>query len=314
MRNLRKVLENWDIESSLPIGDVYIMDGVKESGSVWTVGADYILKTSDREKIMKNLKVAKALSIRGFTSSLPVPTKMGAEFLDGKESFILSHSLKGSPLPKPDRFGSSRIDFGKKYGKNIAQLHKALREVQSEILPDEINLYKNITEWVLPNVRRQNVQWSMGLDEVFFTDYIDTFGKLFDRLPKQLIHRDPNPDNLFLQDDRITAFLHFDMARVLPRIFDLSYAATALLSVTHGRIPQAEQLFIPTAHAIWQGYDAVSPLTAPERAALPDMVVAIQLICVAAFSGSGTLAVLAETNQSMLRFILSQMDQLTSFI
>lgn len=51
-KDLRKVLENWNIESGLPIGDIYIMDGAKVSGSVWTVGADYILKTGHREKLM----------------------------------------------------------------------------------------------------------------------------------------------------------------------------------------------------------------------------------------------------------------------
>lgn len=83
---------------------------------------------------------------------------------------------------------------GKKYGKSIAQLHKALKEVQNEVSPDEVNLYQSITGWALPNVRKQNIQWNMGLDEEFFKDYIDTFGKLFGKLPKQLIHRDPKSE------------------------------------------------------------------------------------------------------------------------
>ena len=138
-KELRKILENWDIEKGLPIDDVYIMDGAKVSGNVWTVGSDFILKTGSREKLIKNLKVAKELSKQGFLSSLPVPTKTGSEYLDGKELFILTRGLKGSPLPKTDRYGSSRIDFGKKYGKSIAQLHKALKEVQNEVSPDEVN-------------------------------------------------------------------------------------------------------------------------------------------------------------------------------
>ena len=166
-KDLRNVLENWDIESGLPIGDIYLADGTKVSGRVFTVGTDYILKTGEREKLMKNMKVAKALSKQGFDASLPVPTKQGFAYLDGKEPFVLTHAVKGNPLPKPDRFGNNCIEFGKKYGKSIAQLHKALKEVQNEILPDEVNLYKSITEWALPIVRQKNEQWSMGLDEVF---------------------------------------------------------------------------------------------------------------------------------------------------
>lgn len=54
-RELRKVLENWDIDKDLPISDIFIMDGAKVSGNVWTVGKEYILKAGDREKILKTL-------------------------------------------------------------------------------------------------------------------------------------------------------------------------------------------------------------------------------------------------------------------
>ena len=98
-KELRKVLENWDIESGLPIGDIYIMDGAKVSGSVWTVGNDYILKTGNREKLMKNLTIAKALSKQGFASSLSVPTKTGAEYLDGKGFLSLLAVSKAARCP-----------------------------------------------------------------------------------------------------------------------------------------------------------------------------------------------------------------------
>ena len=102
-QELRKVLLSWDIEKDLPIGDIFIMDGAKVSGNVWTIGNDYILKTGDREKLLKNLKVSKVLHNQGFVSSLPITTKMGSEYLDGKELFILTQRLKGNPLPKSDR-------------------------------------------------------------------------------------------------------------------------------------------------------------------------------------------------------------------
>jgi AraC-like DNA-binding protein len=52
-KDLRKILENWDIDKNLPIEDIYIMDGSKISGNVWRIGDQYILKTGDREKINK---------------------------------------------------------------------------------------------------------------------------------------------------------------------------------------------------------------------------------------------------------------------
>ncbi len=301
-KDLRKVLENWDIESGLPIGDIYIMDGAKVSGCVWTVGADYILKTGDREKLMKNLKVAKALSKQGFVSSLPMPTKTGAEYLDGKELFILTHGLKRNPLPKSDWFGNSRIDFGKKYGKSIAQLHKALRDVQNEVLPDEVNLYKSITEWALPNVRQQNVQWSMGLDEEFFTNYIDAFGKLFDRLPKQLIHRDPNPSNILFENGEVSGFIDFDLSEVNVRLWDACYCATGILSESSD---EAYEKWLDVLGGILHGYDSEGKLTAEEKQAIFYVICSIQMICVAYFWSREEFKQLAKTNRKMFMYIVN---------
>ena len=50
--------------------------------------------------------------------------------MEGKELFVLTHGLKGNPLPKSDRFGENRVKFGEQYGRSIAKLHKALKAVQ----------------------------------------------------------------------------------------------------------------------------------------------------------------------------------------
>lgn len=104
-----------------------------------------------------------------------MPTRTDEEYPDDNAFFILTRNLKGSPLSKSDRFGDRRIDFGEKYGKSIAQLHEALRVVQNEVLSDEVNLYKNITEWALPNVRKQNMQWKSKNP----TDILTTESALF---------------------------------------------------------------------------------------------------------------------------------------
>lgn len=309
-KDLRKVLENWNIESGLPIGDIYIMDGAKVSGSVWTVGTDHILKTDDREKLMKNLKVAKALSKQGFVSSLPVLTKTGAEYLDGKELFILTQGLKGNPLPKSDRFGNNRTDFGKIYGKSIAQLHKALRDVQNEVVPDEVNLYKSITEWALPNVRQQNVQWSIGLDEEFFTDYIDTFGKLYEKLPKQLIHRDPNPSNILFEGGEVSGFIDFDLSEVNLRLWDACYCATGILSESGDIEIEAYAKWIDVLGGILHGYDNEGKLTAEEKQAIFYVICSIQMICVTYFESREEFKQLAKTNRKMFKYIVDNKAQI----
>ncbi len=300
-KDLRNVLENWDIESGLPIGDIYLADGTKVSGGVFTVGTEYILKTGEREKLMKNMKVAKALSKQGFDASLPVPTKQGFEYLDGKEPFVLTHAVKGNPLPKADGFGNNRIEFGKKYGKSIARLHKALKEVQNEILPDEVNLYKSVTDWALPIVRQKNEQWSMGLDEDFFKDFTDTFGKLYDRLPKQLIHRDPNPGNILFENGEVSGFIDFDLSEVNIRLLDACYCATGILSESSD---EEYEKWLDILSGILHGYDSEGKLSAEEKQAVFYVICAIEMVCTAYFESREEFKQLAKTNRKMFKYIV----------
>ncbi len=310
-KELHKILENWDIESGIPIGGIPVMGGAKVSGSVWMVGSDYILKTGNREKLMKNLKVAKALAKQGFASALPVPLKTGAVYLDGEQLFVLAHGIKGSPLPRSDMFGSNRVGFGIEYGKSIARLHKALREVQSEVLPDEVNLYQTISEWALPNVRQQNVQWSMGLDEGFFKDYTDTFGELFDKLPKQLIHRDPNPGNILFCDDEVSGFVDFDLSEVNVRLWDACYCATGILSEAG---EEAYERWFDILGGILHGYDSESRLTQEEKQAVFYVICSIEMICVAYFGSQEEYRQLAKTSRGMLLYIANNKEKIQQII
>jgi Ser/Thr protein kinase RdoA (MazF antagonist)/AraC-like DNA-binding protein len=306
-KELRKILENWNIKKDLPIGDIYIMDGAKVSGNVWTVGSECILKIGNREKLMKNLKVAKALSKQGFDASLPVPTKTGAEYIDGKELFVLTYGLRGNPLTEADKFGINRVEFGKKYGESIARLHRALRKVQNEVLPDEVNLYQTITEWALPNVRKQNTQWNMGLDEEFFNDYVDTFKILFDRLPKQLIHRDPNPSNILFVDDEVSGFIDFDFSEVNIRLWDVCYCATGILCESSD---EAYEKWLSILSGILLGYDSEGKLTKEEKQAVFYVICSIQMICIAYFDSQDEFRQLAKTNRKMLKYIVNNKDEI----
>lgn len=301
-KELRKILENWDIEKDLSIRDVYIMDGAKVPGNVWTVGSEYILKTGDREKLLRNLRIAKALSKQGFVSSLPMLTKAGDEYTDGSGPFILTRRLKGDPLAKADRYGENRVGFAEKYGRSIARLHKALREIQKEVLPDEVELYQSVVGWALPNVRQQNVQWNMGLDDAFFEDYADNFGKLFPKLPKQLIHRDPNPGNILFDKGGVSGFIDFDLSEVNVRLWDPCYCATGILSESDD---EAYEKWPDILGGILRGYDDEGKLTPEEKQAVFYVICSIQMICVAYFESREEYKQLAKTNRKMFMHIVS---------
>lgn len=306
-RELRRILENWDIDKKLPISDIFIMTGAKVSGNVWAVGKEYILKTGDREKLLKNLNIAKALNKHGFTSSMPIPTKTGGEYLDGNEFFVLTQGLKGAPLPQSDRFGENRVKFGEKYGRSIARLHKALKAIQKDISPDEVNLYKNVTDWALPNIRQQNIQWNMGIDESFFDDFVEIFGKLYDKLPKKLIHRDPNPSNILFENGEVSGFIDFDLCETNVRLWDVCYCATGILSEASD---ENYDKWFDILGGVLHGYDLEGKLTPEEKQAVFYVLCSIQMICIAYFESHDATKELAKTNRGMLQFMIQSQNRI----
>lgn len=241
------------------------------------MGKDYILKRGDREKLMKSLEISKALHHPGFVASLPVPTRAGSEYLEGKEVFVLTRRLRGKPLSRSDMFGYNRVKYGEQYGRSIARLHKALKTAQKDILPDEANLYRKVTEWALPSVRRQNIRWSMGLEDSFFDGFIEGLGYLYDKLPKQLIHRDPHPDNILFDNGAVTGFVDFDLSEINVRLWDVCYCATGILS--HGS-DKAYEKWLEILGGILGGYDLEEGLIPEEKQAVFCVICSVQMICV----------------------------------
>ena len=228
-------------------------------------------------------------------------------YFEDKEVFILTRGLKGKPLLKADRFGCNRVKFGEQYGISIAKLHKALQAVQNDILADEVNLYKNIMDWALPNVKQQNIQWNMELDDSFFNDFIESFGMLYDKLPKQLIHRDPNPSNILFDGDEVSGFIDFDLSEINIRLWDVCYCATGILSEGSN---EAYENWLKILGGILNGYDLEGKLTPEEKQAVFYVICSIQMICIAFFESHDMYKELAKTNRQMLQFIVQNKEKI----
>ena len=106
-----------------------------------------------------------------------------------------------------------------------------------------------------------------------------TFEVLYPSLPRQIIHRDPNPGNI-VADGTAIGFVDFDLSERNVRIFDVCYAATAVLSESFGR---DDGKWLEFLRDIIRGYDCIACLTEEERRAIPYVILANQLICVAWF-------------------------------
>jgi Ser/Thr protein kinase RdoA (MazF antagonist) len=145
-------------------------------------------------------------------------------------------------------------------------------------------------------------QWNCPLPDEFFHSYIKEFGEIFDKLPIQIIHRDPNPSNILWKDGKVISFIDFEISERNVRLFDPCYCATGILAeastVTNGYDLWAELLT-----GIIKGYDEVCILTKEEKLAIPYIIYSIQMIFIAWLDSQIGHQVLSEINRNMLTWL-----------
>lgn len=290
------ILQNWDLGNAA-ITDIYYDGTGNKNDSACYVGEHYILKyTANPGKLKKHIEVSKALESVGLLSAVPVPTTRGEEYIqDGEVYFYLTKRLPGQQMVSP-RFQNGD---GRFVGEIIGHLHLALEKIEDCV--SEADLLATLRDWALPNAKA-----ALNLSDAFCKEYLDTFSDLYPRLPRQIIHRDPNPGNIICNADQ-WGFIDFELAERNARIYDPCYAATAVLSETFG---EDNRKWLEIYRDIICGYDSTAHLTADERKAIPYIILANQFVCVAWFAEQDKYAEILETNKQMTQWLIRNFEAL----
>jgi len=188
-------------------------------------------------------------------------------------------------------------------GEVIGQLSLALKDI--EALVEDVNIYERVTGWAIPQLTGK----LSGAEKVF-EEYERVFGALYNALPKQVIHRDPNPGNMIFAGEK-WGFIDFELSERNVRIFDPCYAATAILSESfeEGNEEKGKQ-WLRIYKNIMYGYDDVVKLTKEEKQALPYVLLSNQLLALAWFAGQEKFAELYETNKKMTEWLIAVFEEL----
>lgn len=291
-----RILQNWNMGDNT-ITDIYYEGTGNKNDNAYYVGEQYILKyTCNLGKLKKHIEVSKALQSIGLLSAVPIPAVDGAEYIfDGEVYFYLTCRLPGEPMVA-HRFGE---DDGRFVGEILGQLHLALRKIEDCV--SEVDLLATVKNWALPKTKAV-----LNLSNVFCEEYLNTFSALYPSLPRQIIHRDPNPGNIICGADQ-WGFIDFELAERNVRIYDPCYAATAVLSETFG---DDNDKWLQIYRDIICGYDSVAHLTDVEWKAIPYLILANQFVCVAWFAEQDKYVEIFETNRQMTKWLISKFDEL----
>lgn len=300
----KQVLKHWKMENE-SIRDLYYeSSGNKDSNAVY-VGEAYVLK---RTREAAGIQISQSLEVllkeAGLDTQTPVPAPNGQTCVEMDGWFYcLYNRMEGSELTAVSLYGTGGESRARFVGEVIGQLHLALQA--ADIQGKESDLLGSVQNWALPTAKE-----ILHLPDDFCQHYLAAFQKLYPLLPRQIIHRDPNPGNILAGEDR-WGLINFDMAERNIRLFDPCYAATAVLSESFDESNGAKlNEWLGICRSILTGYDSVVHLTKQEQQAIPYVLLANQLVCVAWFSGQPQFAEIAQTNCRMTLWLISCMDQL----
>ena len=291
-----QIVKHWNLDGET-ITDIYYEGTGNKNDNACYVGEKYVLKfTANLGKLKKHIKVSKELESIGLLSAVPVPTTSGAEYIsDGEVYFYLTCRLPGEQMAA-HRFADGD---GRFVGEIIGQLHLALSGIEDCV--SEADLLATLRDWALPKAKA-----ALNLADTFCKDYLDTFSALYPKLPRHIIHRDPNPGNIICANDQ-WGFIDFELAERNARIYDPCYAATAVLSETFG---QDNDKWLRLYRDIICGYDSVAHLTDAERLSVPYVILANQFVCVAWFAGQDKYAEIFEINKKMTAWLIEKFEEL----
>lgn len=295
-----QILQAWNLEGET-IADIYDDGTGNKNDSACYVGEEFVLKyTANLGKLKNHIEVSKAIESIGLLSASPVATTDGREYIqDGELYFYVTQRMKGQQMVSGSFYDGDAVSNARFVGEIIGQLHLALSKIEDCI--SEADLLATVRDWALPNAKLP-----LGLTDDFCKEYLDTFAALYPKLPRQIIHRDPNPGNIICNQDQ-WGFIDFDLAERNARIYDPCYGATAVLSESFGK---DNDLWLEVYRNIVCGYDSVAHLTDEERRAIPYIILANQFVCVAWFAGQDKYTELFETNKQMTLWLMKRFEDL----
>ena len=279
---IKEILSSWELDPKLKIEPTFGAGGEIQSRDTWNIGDQFIFKTGKNiTGIRSHIEISKALVGKGMAASYPIPTKKGEAFIViGDRFYVVTNRIPGTFLLPQERYQENRTDIAVQYGIAIGKLHQALLEQDSVLEVNDTNMLKVVMNWAMPRTRIIMEQWGCPLPEAFYIESMENFPKLYDKIPRQVIHRDANPSNIMFNNGHVTGFIDFIISERNVRLFDPCYCATGILSEA-GKVEDGFDKWPEILKGIIEGYDQITCLTDEEKQAIPYVIYSIQMICIA---------------------------------
>jgi len=303
---MRELLKRWDI------GEIGTISPTSTGGGkTWIVtaaGGSFVLKVSDMARSEREYAALRRLSATQMPIAFPLATVDGSWHAtrDGGDICCLYPKLPGRVIV--DHFDGNAAERARGFGRAIALLHECFRQTGDARESPRMDLIEHVDEWALPIIRRAEPAVNSQAVERAWQKARSELEPIYCDLPQQLIHRDAHTSNMLFDGAELTGFLDFEMTRRGPRVFDVCYCASGILDEGF-EDPSKAQDWLGLLRALINGYEEGSLLTIPEHAAVPGILVAIELLFIAYWVDVGYGDAAAKTTR-LLRWLEAHRDSL----
>ena len=300
-----EVLVNWGLQDK-KVSDIIFPETGEISDSAKYVGDDMVIKyTANLGAVKKAIEISTALNQVGLNAPTVILTTDGNEYVtNGELYFTLTKRIEGERVMAGGLYLKDYKEKARFIGEIVGQLDLALAKI--EAIADEADMGKAVSDWAIPTLKDK-----LNLDPDFMDEFAEQFQKRYNDLPRQIIHRDPNPSNIILAKDK-WGFIDFELSENNVRVFDPCYAATAILSETFEEGNEEKLLaWTEVMKEIMYGYDSVVKMSDAEKEAIPYVILANQFVSTAFFAGKDKYEELYKTNKAMTEWIGKNMDKMS---
>jgi len=256
------VLANWDLSA-----EASSTTSPRVTRLQAPAGCFYMKETAS-ESVERDLDLLEYLA----TAALPVPrhvaTAAGRRYAvhEGK-AFWLSRELPGHHFAQ--FHGPAGLEQVGRLAMRLCELHRVLAGAPNS---QRFPVFRDSAEHLLTTLPARASPFDVGRLQRL-RGKVESVAAL----PAQLIHRDFHRGNVLFTGEAVSGYLDFDLVHQGPRLFDVCYCASGVLSESFRETGYAGY-WLTVLETIFRAYGRVTGLSTQERSLAWSMLITIELI------------------------------------
>lgn len=284
---MMRILKEWNIEDEKV---------VNICNSTWDISDKYILKAYDElDMIERNIQIVSILSTMNIPVSKIINTKDNKKYVTfNNKYYLLTLKVKGENISNVQQNKNLIYELGE----IIGHIHLALKECENKITFWDNSLLKEIQGWVKDELIKDN--WKL-ISKEEYSNIAYKLEKVYDELPKQLIHRDMHLGNFLFDEGNFSGYIDFDLSQKNIRIFDICYFLLGIVLDDKDNLLDINDWLLYVNNII-KSYNEYIKITKTEKNSIPIIMCSIELIFIAYFISENNIDY-AKNSIKILKYI-----------